>query len=174
MVVDDGVMMKLTTCVAASVLATIVSAGVLPASASADPASDSLARITATGDVVPENEPLVNTYWVIRYVVEDGKNLPVPKLPEAYVAFLSTGEMQAFDGCNSLHGDFTVVDSMITLGGVASTKKACQIPDPAFERKIISVLSKGELRYVIGGKRLQLIRADSGPGLIAQAQPWAW
>lgn len=87
--------------------------------------------------------------------------------PDQFVAFRAGGEISGSGGCNNFFGSFTEQGRMLTVGPLASTKRACPEPIMSSEQNFFNLLANvraaeatwKELRlYGENGQTLAILR----------------
>jgi heat shock protein HslJ len=97
----------------------------------------------ATATPAPSLGPidLNGTSWrLISYLSPDGTNFTVPSAVTPGATF-ANGQFQGDTGCNTASGPYTQNGTAISIGPIASTKKACQDPMAAIETAYLASLA---------------------------------
>jgi heat shock protein HslJ len=117
---------------------------------------------TLLATFAPEaNNALIDVIWEIRAVIDEQGNI-VALTPgsNASLEFNADGMVNGFTGCNNLSGSYTLNDTQLTFGPLASTKRACVEPAAnQQEQQILAALGKvSALRQQ--GNLLTLLASD--------------
>jgi heat shock protein HslJ len=113
------------------------------------------------GEADPARMKLDMTKWVwFKTLYSDGK-LVVPANPQKFtLKFEKSGRFSATTDCNSLAGTYTVKESSITFGAIASTKMYCaNSQEDAFTKMLTQT---GSYIFTSKGELVLLIKYDSG------------
>lgn len=110
-------------------------------------------------EVAEPDRPLEGTHWVVDSVIDADAVSSVPAGLTAYLDF-ADGRVSGHTGCNSLSGDYELVDGGLRFGEIATTLMACESDLDA----MYQVVSAGTVTVEIDGNRLDL-RTDAGLGL---------
>ena len=135
-------------------------------------ASDSLLTLTSGDTVValvdeetavPDRD-LVGTRWELDSVTTAGTVSSVPSDARSTLELDDNGAVVAFLGCNWGRGSYSLRGDVLTIGPLATTKKACPPPASDVESEVLAFL-EGSLVYSIDGDSLVLTaRKVVGPG----------
>ncbi len=81
---------------------------------------------------------------------------------DVHLTLESDGTVQGSDGCNTLTGSWTEADGVVTLGGLASTRKACEGVDTWLSRANALSLDGSSLATVVdaAGAPIGTLRLD--------------
>lgn len=72
-------------------------------------------------------DELEGTSWLWKETLYNNDDVIAPNNPEAFVlSFMEEGRFSATTDCNGLGGKYTVTDSSISFGEIASTKMFCE------------------------------------------------
>ena len=154
---------------AALVLAATMGGLVAPAGAHAAPTVSDSSVVAANEAADPT---LLDTYWVMEWVVDGDQIIPLPKDPQPYLILRSTEALSAFNGCNWLNGTVQVRDNTLFFGDLGSTKKLCVDYSTQLEIAVFAALDSGQASYRIESGRLRISRPD-GFGLLLRYEPSA-
>jgi heat shock protein HslJ len=84
---------------------------------------------------------LNGTSWrLISYLTPDGTNYTVPSAVTPGASF-ANGQFSGDTGCNQANGPYTQDGTSISIGPVATTKKACQEPMLTVENAYLAALA---------------------------------
>ncbi len=107
---------------------------------------------------------LEGTLWgLAEYLGPSGNAVPVPKDLTATATF-AAGTVSGNAGCNDYTGTYTVDGDKLTIGPLATTKKACGPAQTALETAYLAALAK-VATYTVSGKSLDLKTAENKVGL---------
>lgn len=95
------------------------------------------------------------------WVVTSLKGAALPDGTQATLNFSEDGFISGSTGCNSYRGNYKVSSASITLGGLASTKKACFGGAMDVERDFLAVMS-GTLDTTLGEDGTLVLSSESG------------
>lgn len=125
-------------------------------------AAGSAAGSTAGSTAAPSG--LEGTLWQLtEYLGPAGNAVPVAAAVSASATF-AAGTVSGNAGCNDYTGSFTVDGDKLTIGTVATTRKACGPAETAVETAYLAALSK-VATYAVSGGSLDLKTIEGQVGL---------
>lgn len=74
--------------------------------------------------------------------------------------FDSDNDVAGYAGCNRFFGDYRLVDGLLEIGPLGSTRMACQEPEHSFELSFLSAL--GSARSLSRAERRLIMRDEKG------------
>ena len=116
-------------------------------------------------EVVVPDQLLTGPSWQLDSITSDDVVSSVPQGATASLMFTSEGQVQANLGCNIGHSRYTVEGTILRIGPLASTQKACEPPASDVESAMVSVL-QGDVTFGVDGNQLTLTpmkATDDGP-----------
>ncbi len=107
---------------------------------------------------------LTGTLWRLDSIVTGDTVSSVPSGVESTLQLSDGGELTADLGCNSGRGRYSARGNTLTVGPIATTRKACSPPESEVEAAVLGLLH-GDVSYSIDGNSLNLTaRKVVGPG----------
>jgi heat shock protein HslJ len=117
--------------------------------------------------------PLVGTTWQLRSF-NNGREALVSVSGDGDITaiFGADGRVEGFAGCNSYRGEYAVGDEAITIGHLATTRRACEASLLEQELDYLTALRRA-VSYTIDGEQLRLRDADGRlqAELVAETAP---
>jgi heat shock protein HslJ len=122
------------------------------------------------GAMAMEANPLVGVVWQWQNTIMSNDATFTPVDPARYtLTFLLDGKVQAQLDCNTGHGAYTLTGNQLTLGPLASTRKAC--PTDSLDSVFGQQLSQVGSYLMDGGNLVLLLQVDSGSMVFAPTDP---
>ena len=109
-------------------------------------------------------DPLVGTPWTISWYEYPGGGLGGSSLDRRLTAvFQPDGRLAGEANCNEYTASYTVAQTRLTIGDVATTRRYCAEPEGAMEREASYLAALREVSsFEIRGRQLSLKAADGG------------
>jgi len=111
-------------------------------------------------EVADPDRPLEGTRWVLDGIVSGDAVSSVPAGVTAALT-ISNGQMQVATGCNTGNATVEMTDTILTIGPLGLTKKACGPAETSVQQAVTSVLS-GKVGYSIEADILTLTTGRAG------------
>jgi heat shock protein HslJ len=108
-------------------------------------------------------KPLTGTNWILYSYGDPASPQPAPRDNLVTALFSPDGFVSGFSGCNQYNASFTLQDTQVTLGPIASTRMACPT-GMEFEQTYLLALETAE-QITISGQTLT-ITYDEGAGVL--------
>jgi len=145
-------------------------ATILTASPTLSQQGDSLTLVSGSTVIVLTDEEtaipdasLTGTTWTLESIATGDTVSTVPVGVRVSLQFNHDGTLSANLGCNTGRGDYTVSETSISFGTLATTKMACEPPASDVEQMVSDVL-RNDVDFVIAGKTLSLAGRDRATG----------
>ncbi len=136
-------------------------------------AGSTLALLDGTGSRIMTFEraaespslPLAETTWRLSGFLEDGTARSALAGSNATLVFSTDGKVSGTTGCNNLMGPYTTSGSTISIGPLATTRKACADTALATQEQDLLAVLEAAAAYEIQGDRLVLADTSGYPSV---------
>ncbi|MFF4707379.1 META domain-containing protein [Streptomyces sp. NPDC001288] len=109
------------------------------------------------GESVASRPAVTGIEWTVARVTADGTTRDAPSRAHLRI---DGGRAAGGLGCNQFSATARITDDRIRLGGLRTTRMACDGARTAFERALAGVLTAGPLATRADGRELTLTAAD--------------